>query len=269
MNSKDMRRWFYTTSCIVLLSSLTVITDKAVATEINPVATGSAITNDAISIASSYNNSLYVTESPDISIASNNAIEVKTTSDDVHPSNSVTDQVITESSIKVTESDIKPKQTPKRKKRKKHRVSSNTIYYVKDGTNKFYLNEKYQNYLYKKLKQYNMTDMYEMCLALMYHESRFTVNIVSPTHDHGLMQINEANYGWLSKTLGITSLDNPYDNIDCGVYMLHYTYEKYGDIETALVAYNQGGRGLYKGVKASTKYSQSILNDINKLVKKG
>lgn len=135
-------------------------------------------------------------------------------------------------------------------------VRENILYYVIDDGHTFYLDNKYQDYLWNKLKEYNYTELYKVCLAQMYHESRFEKNIVSATNDHGLMQINGGNYSWLRKTLGISSLDDPYDNIDSGVYILVTNMKKYDSIEEALVAYNQG---YCRGVK-STKYSRCILN---------
>ncbi len=135
-------------------------------------------------------------------------------------------------------------------------------YYVKDGKYTFYLDHKYQDYLYSKLKEHNHTDLYTLCLALMYHESRFTVNIVSETNDHGLMQINGSNFNWLKKELGISSLDDPYDNIDCGVHLICRLVDKYKDVETALVCYNRG-----EGNKAPTSsYSRGVLADMEKLI---
>lgn len=132
----------------------------------------------------------------------------------------------------------------------------NILYYVVDDDYTFYLDEIYQDYLWNKLKEYNHTELYEVCLAQMYHESQFKKDVVSATNDHGLFQINAGNYSWLHNTLGINSLDDPYDNIDCGVYILVTNVEKYGSIEEALVAYNQG----YCGEVKSTKYSRCILN---------
>lgn len=157
-----------------------------------------------------------------------------------------------EEAVKIT-SEKEPKEEPKKEYQ---------YYYVKDGKHTFYLDHKYQDYLYSKLKKHNHTDLYTLCLALMYHESRFTVNIVSKTNDHGLMQINGGNSNWLKKELGISSLDDPYDNIDCGVYIICKLVDKYKDVETALVCYNRG-----EGNKAPTSsYSRGVLADMKKLV---
>jgi hypothetical protein len=141
----------------------------------------------------------------------------------------------------------------------------NNLYYAKDQGKEFYLDAVYQDYLWEKLKEYNHTDLYELCMALMLHESHFTINIVSKTNDHGLMQINGGNYTWMHNTLGIDSLDDPYDNIDCGVYILVSAYEKFGDVESALVCYNTGGGHMVVGKTYSTSYSQCVVSDMDKL----
>jgi len=135
-------------------------------------------------------------------------------------------------------------------------VRENTLYYIEDDGYSYYLEMEYQDYLYNKLKEYGHPEMYEVCIALMYHESEFDKSAVSKTNDHGLMQINASNCKWLRKEIGIETLDDPYDNIDAGVYILVTNLEKYGSIEEALIAYNQG----YCGKVKSTKYSRCILN---------
>ena len=136
----------------------------------------------------------------------------------------------------------------------------NTLYYVIDEEKNFYLKEEYQNFLWNKLKEYNRTDLYELCIAMMYHESQFRVNAISATHDHGLMQINESNFGWLRSELGVGSIDDPYNNITCGVYMLMKHLREVGNIEAALVYYNRGRANS----SSSTEYSRCILyHDMN------
>lgn len=134
-------------------------------------------------------------------------------------------------------------------------IRENNLYYIEDNGHEFYLDQIYQDYLWEKLKEYDHTDFYEVCLALMYHESKFDINAISATNDHGLMQIHGGNYDWLHDKLDIDSLDDPYDNIDCGVYLLVSNYNKYGNIDQALIAYHQGSAGS----ATSTRYSRCIL----------
>ena len=119
------------------------------------------------------------------------------------------------------------------------------------------LDYELQDYLYETCKKYGVEEHYELLMAQMYNESRFNPNLISKTHDWGIMQINECNHEWLSKTLGITNFLNPYQSIECGVYMMSGYLKKY-PVETALVAYNAGESKVKNGV-TSTKYSKRVL----------
>lgn len=86
----------------------------------------------------------------------------------------------------------------------------------------------------------------ELVYAIMWHESRFIWDVpdnvnTNGTHDRGLMQINEVNWNWLAK-IGL-DVNDPYDNIECGVYMLSYLMNKY-DTTHALMAYQCGEGGM-------------------------
>lgn len=87
----------------------------------------------------------------------------------------------------------------------------------------------------------------EVVYAVMWHESRFIWDVkdninTNGTRDRGLMQINEVNWKWLSD-IGL-DVNDPYDNIECGVYMLSNLMNKYNTTQ-ALMAY-QCGEGRMK-----------------------
>lgn len=114
------------------------------------------------------------------------------------------------------------------------------------------------------------TTMYEACqrrgipfalaLAVAEQESTFRLDVVSGTNDHGLMQINTCNFGWL-RAKGIEPLDHK-GNIEAGVLILSEAVHKYGDYHKALMAYNCGDGGARKlwdqGIYSS-KYSREIM----------
>lgn len=125
------------------------------------------------------------------------------------------------------------------------------------------LDYELQDYLYETCKKYGVEEHYELLMAQMYNESRFNPNLISKTHDWGIMQINECNHEWLSKTLGITDFLDPYQSIECGVYMMSDYLKKY-PAETALVAYNAGESKVRNGV-TSTKYSKRVLGYVSML----
>jgi hypothetical protein len=62
------------------------------------------------------------------------------------------------------------------------------------------LSEELQEYTYAMCLNYGIVDHYELVLAMMWHESNFTPDVISRTNDYGIMQINVCNHEWLSKT---------------------------------------------------------------------
>lgn len=123
--------------------------------------------------------------------------------------------------------------------------------------------------LSKELQDYirNLCDEYgipiELVIAIIDVESTFRANIVSKTNDYGLMQINKCNHEWLTDKLGVTDFLDPYQNIKSGVHILSGHLEvTNGDIELALMRYNNGATGAKKlwnkGIY-STAYTRKIM----------
>ena len=105
----------------------------------------------------------------------------------------------------------------------------------------------------------------DFCLvvAIIQTESACQPNIISRTGSYGLMQIHKVNHGWLADNLGLTDFLNPYQNIRAGVYILNDLFDKYGDINKVLMAYNLGEHGaiaLWQGGVYRTGYVNKILN---------
>lgn len=81
---------------------------------------------------------------------------------------------------------------------------------------------------------------YELALAVIQTESNFDPEAVGPDgRDHGLFQIRDSNFQWLTDCTGEDPMETT-GNIRCGVWLLHYLVDKYGDTETALTAYRYG-----------------------------
>ena len=123
--------------------------------------------------------------------------------------------------------------------------------------------------LSKELQDYirNLCDEYgvpiELVIAIIDVESTFRADVVSKTNDYGLMQINKCNHEWLTNKLGVTDFLDPYQNIYSGVHILSGHLEvTNGDIELALMRYNNGAAGAKKlwdkGIY-STAYTQKIM----------
>lgn len=123
--------------------------------------------------------------------------------------------------------------------------------------------------LSKELQDYirNLCDEYgvpiELVIAIIDVESTFRADVVSKTNDYGLMQINKCNHEWLTDKLGVTDFLDPYQNINSGLHIISGHLEvTNGDIELALMRYNNGATGAKKlwdkGIY-STAYTQKIM----------
>lgn len=103
---------------------------------------------------------------------------------------------------------------------------------------------------------------YEIALAVIYQESRFDPDAQNGDCI-GYMQVNKINLEWLHKEIGITDLNNPVQNLMAGTYMLGELFEKYGEWNMVLTAYNFGESGAHKNFfskgKISCPYSDAVM----------
>lgn len=81
--------------------------------------------------------------------------------------------------------------------------------------------------------------------AVIRTESGFDSGAVSPVGAVGLMQLMPATFEWLTDDMLFEHLESgmlhdPETNIKYGTYCLSYLYDRYGDWELALAAYNGG-----------------------------
>ena len=82
-----------------------------------------------------------------------------------------------------------------------------------------------------------------LIIAMIEVESSFRANAISKTNDYGLMQINIVNHERLRKEYGITDFLDPYQNVFCGITMIAEHYNRYYDVNRAVMAYNLGVTG--------------------------
>ena len=82
-----------------------------------------------------------------------------------------------------------------------------------------------------------------LIIAMIEVESSFRADAISKTNDYGLMQINIINHEWLSKEYDITDFLDPYQNVFCGIVMIAEHYNRYCDVNRAVMAYNLGVTG--------------------------
>lgn len=99
-------------------------------------------------------------------------------------------------------------------------------------------------------------------LALIDVESNYNPDSVSETDDYGLMQINICNHERLSNTLELTNIMEPLQNVEAGSYMLGLLYQKYQDMNMALMAYNMGEAGAQR-LWNQDVYETSYTNKVN------
>ena len=82
-----------------------------------------------------------------------------------------------------------------------------------------------------------------LIIAMIDVESSFRADVISRTNDYGLMQINIVNHEGLRKEYDITDFLDPYQNVFCGITMIAEYYNRYCDVNRALMAYNNGLTG--------------------------
>ena len=135
---------------------------------------------------------------------------------------------------------------------------------VENSTTKYYnvpLSEELQDYLRNKCEELGV-DFIE-ALAVMEVESYYQSDLVhlnnNGTKDYGLMQINSIHHDWLKGALGVTEFLNPYQNIDCGVYLLSRRQDV--GLHERLMGYNMGSPQTKRLIKQgiySTNYSRKV-----------
>ncbi len=103
---------------------------------------------------------------------------------------------------------------------------------------------KYEEYVDKAARDYNMDKA--LIYGVIRTESGFDPDAESTAGALGLMQIMPESFQWLQTIRGVEGkytnkdLYNPEINIDYGVYLLRYFYDRYGTEQTAVAAYNAG-----------------------------
>jgi len=109
-----------------------------------------------------------------------------------------------------------------------------------------------------------------LVLAVIRVESRFDPFAVSPAGAFGLMQIRPPTGEELAGRLGLPwhgtrTLFDPVANVRLGVAYLEQLRERFGDLRTALAAYNWGpghiGRRLRRGRAVPAAYSNRVLDN--------
>jgi soluble lytic murein transglycosylase-like protein len=97
--------------------------------------------------------------------------------------------------------------------------------------------------------------------ALAWQESGWRM-VVARDGGIGVMQLMPATVAWVGPALLGRTIDpyNVQDNIQAGVALLAYYMRRYGNVQQALAAYNEGPNNLARGLLSSTAhYVSNIL----------
>ncbi len=108
--------------------------------------------------------------------------------------------------------------------------------------NVFVFPRKYKNYVVAYSEEYGLET--SLVYAMIKAESDFDKNAVSPSGALGLMQLLPSTAKWIAEELGEFYEDsfmfNEDVNIRYGCFYLKYLFDKFGDTDTVICAYNAG-----------------------------
>ena len=127
-------------------------------------------------------------------------------------------------------------------------------------------NDDLKTYTKTVCEEYNVDQ--SLVLGVIYNESRFQsgqthVNS-NGTVDYGLMQVNEVNFDYLHKTLGINSMNELLDDrtgIRCGIQLLAY-HKEYTDNDSSALLRYQIGAGKYKKYLQNGRYTNQTHQQV-------
>ncbi len=124
--------------------------------------------------------------------------------------------------------------------------------------------KEYVSLVEKYSEEYGVPE--DLIYAVIKTESSFDSSAVSSKGAIGLMQMMPATFEWLTRDIlrdhhGVGMLYDPETNIKYGTYYLSRLYNRFGDWDTALAAYN-GGEGNVSDWLSDSRYSK----DGNKLI---
>ena len=116
-----------------------------------------------------------------------------------------------------------------------------TLSLVKEEKMDTYISETYQEYVCEIAGEYELEP--ELIVAMIEAESSGRRKVVSSANCIGLMQISPKWQKDRMERLGVTDLTDAYDNILVGCDLVAELFDKYDDVYTVLMAYNEGEYG--------------------------
>ena len=123
---------------------------------------------------------------------------------------------------------------------------------------------RYADIIRKYAEEYGFAP--EFICAVIHTESRFNENAVSSEGASGLMQIIESTAYWVAPQAGLEGFDfeqifDPEINIRLGCHYLSMLERQFGDMETALSAYNAGSGNVAEWLGDSRYSSDGMTLD--------
>ncbi|MCD8215637.1 MAG: lytic transglycosylase domain-containing protein [Clostridiales bacterium] len=122
---------------------------------------------------------------------------------------------------------------------------------------------RYPSLVYEYAEKYDLEP--EIVCAVINTESHFDENAVSSAGAAGLMQLMKPTADWAAEQIGLEdysyeNINDPKLNIELGCWLLNSLIYKYGDLETALCAYNAGSGNVDRWLDEGTE--DGSLTDI-------
>lgn len=111
-----------------------------------------------------------------------------------------------------------------------------------DDIEKIFYQREFEEYVTKYSKEFDVPEA--LVYAVIRTESSFDPNARSSVGAIGLMQLMPDTLDWLSRLLDeeqpTGEINDPETNIKYGTYYLRHLYNRFGNWETAIAAYNAG-----------------------------
>lgn len=125
-----------------------------------------------------------------------------------------------------------------------------------DDIQKIFYEREFEEYVTKYSSEYDVPEA--LVYAVIRTESKFDPNAESHVGAKGLMQLMPDTVDWLSRLMDedqpTGNIHDPETNIKYGTYYLSHLYNRFGNWETALAAYNAGHGRVAKWLE-DEKYS--------------